>query len=128
MKRQRTEEDAGRVQECTKKIVLNKCMGGFGLSEIATHALMERLGYTTYDARESRKVLDEIPRDHPILVQVVEEFGRQAWFPSSLGDGAEDYLHCPVVVEIPNVSFEIVWHHGFEVAIPTRFERVLGPS
>lgn len=108
----------------TKKIVLNKCVGGFGLSELATHALMERLGCTSYDEREARRVLDMIDRDHPILVQVVEEFGQHAWFPSS--GSVDDWIHKPIVVEIPNVEFEIVWNHGFEHAVPISFERPLG--
>lgn len=128
MKRQRTEDGRTDIAtSCTKKIVLNKCHGGFGLSEIATHALMERLGYTTYDEREARRVLDEIPREHPILVKVVEEFGKQAWFPMIDGVDSDDYIHRPMIVEIPNVAYEIVWHHGFEVAVPIRFEQVLGP-
>lgn len=107
----------------TLRIVLNKCVGGFGLSDIACHALMERLGYSSYDTRVARQVLDTIERDHPVLLEVVQEFGTHAWTPS----GENEWIHRPVIVEIPKTPYEIVWQHGYEIAIPINFEHPLGP-
>ena len=45
-----------------KKIVLNKCYGGFHIP----YAVCQSLGCTKYD---------EIDRDHPALVEFVEEYG-----------------------------------------------------
>lgn len=124
MKRKRTEEGTSIFpRDNTKMIVLNKCFGGFGMSEIATHALMERLGYVSYDDREARRVLDMIERDNPILIQVIREFGAHAWFPSC----ENTWIHKPVLVEIPNIDYEIVWNDGFELAVPVSFERPIGP-
>jgi hypothetical protein len=53
------------------KVVINKCFGGFGLSEAAKTRYAELKGLVeVYDW--------EINRDDPILVQVVEEFGKDA--------------------------------------------------
>jgi hypothetical protein len=48
-----------------KKIVINKCFGGFGLSDLA----LDKLGINDYY---------DIPRDDPKLVAVVEELGQEA--------------------------------------------------
>lgn len=120
----RGDKDSAKKQKIeTICIVLNKCVGGFGLSDIACHALMERLGYASYDAREARQVLDTIERDHPVLLQVVQEFGKYAWTPS----GDNEWIHRPIIVEIPNMPYEIVWQHGYEIAIPLNFEHPLEP-
>lgn len=87
------------------KIVLNKCHGGFGLSEAAIRKLREwgyeppddeRNGYQRYVEgwRHACEILDkkdagekiaswalslyDIPRNHPLLVRVVEELGDKA--------------------------------------------------
>ena len=53
------------------KVVINKCFGGFGLSDEAKEKYAEIKGLVeVYDW--------EIERDDPILVQVVEEFGKKA--------------------------------------------------
>jgi hypothetical protein len=75
------------------KIVINKCYGGFGLSDKAIDRL-EELGYEAPEGcrtierdrvpeeygYEFEKYwgLSDIPRDHPLLVQVVEELGSKA--------------------------------------------------
>lgn len=73
------------------KVVYNACFGGFRLSNKATLRLIE-LGYkgltpdiryvegssptsSTYTAYYGD---DDIPRHHPLLVQVVEELGEEA--------------------------------------------------
>jgi hypothetical protein len=53
------------------KIVINKCFGGFGLSELAIARYCELTGLSTFDEYEVR-------RDDLILVQVVEELGESA--------------------------------------------------
>lgn len=53
------------------KIVINQDYGGFGLSPLAKYV---------FD-RKSRNVFEslyDIPRNHPVLVEVVERFGRLA--------------------------------------------------
>lgn len=47
------------------KIVINKCYGGFSLSEIACKELGLKSGY------------DEIARDDKLLVALIEKFGSQ---------------------------------------------------
>jgi len=81
----------------TRKIVINKCYGGFGLSKEAVARLKE-LGLEDYSEYET-------PRDDPRLVQVVEELGREA-----NGEFAE-----LCIVEIPsNAGWEIEDYDGIE--------------
>lgn len=76
-----------------RKIVINKCFGGFGLSDKA----WELLHYTG--------AYIDIPRDSPSLVKVVEELGSKAW-----GGYAE-----LKIVEIPeDVEWEIIEYDGLE--------------
>ena len=80
------------------KIVINTCYGGFGLSP-AAYAMYNKLAETVLtDA-------DEIDRDDPILVLVVETLGAAA---SALSDKL-------VVVDIPdNVEWHIDEYDGME--------------
>lgn len=74
------------------KIVINRCFGGFGLSDAA----LKRLGIDEYT---------EVERNDPRLVAVVEE----------LGDAANDGFSKLKVVEIPdNVEWEIIDYGGME--------------
>ena len=54
------------------KIVINKCYGGFGLSRIAEELYKERKGIT-----DPNWYYYDIPRDDPILVEMVETMGDQ---------------------------------------------------
>jgi hypothetical protein len=84
-----------------KKIVINKCHGGFGLSDLA----MQRYA-------EIKKIEDvntihvfDICRADPVLVQVVEE----------LGEEAEDKYADLKIVEIPeDVDWYIHEYDGME--------------
>ena len=77
----------------SKKIVINKCFGGFGLSDKA----WELLHYTG--------AYIDIPRDSPSLVKVVEELGPKA-------NGECSTLK---VVEIPeDIEWEIQVYDGLE--------------
>ena len=81
-----------------KKIVLNKCYGGFGLSGEARRYL----GYLGWDKPH------EIPRDDPRLIQVVEELREKANGP---------YAELKVI-EIPDgVPWEIDDYDGYERCI-----------
>lgn len=51
------------------RIVINACYGGFGLSDEA-----ERL----YEQLSGKSFHRYLPRDDPVLVQVVEELGERA--------------------------------------------------
>lgn len=78
------------------KVVINSCYGGFGLSDKAKARLKE-LGLEVewgYD----------IPRHHPLLVQVVEE----------LGEKASDTYAKLEVVEINSRLYQVTEYDGFE--------------
>ena len=74
----------------TQKIVINKCFGGFSLSDEAINRLKE-LGYSKKEIKKdlvSKKDsamygrywgLREVPRNHPLLIQVVKEMGYCVW-------------------------------------------------
>ena len=76
------------------KIVINTCYGGFGLSEEAFAQFREIKGLgVQYDFD------GDIPRDDPVLIQIVEQLGQR-----SHGDYAK-----LKVVEIPD---DVKWHIG----------------
>ena len=89
-----------------RKIVINKCYGGFGLSDSARRALAQIKDVkeiNNYDIpRSSIKTLlvdggeYELSRDDPDLVAVVESMGKSSW---------GDYAHLKIV-EIPE---DVVW-------------------
>ena len=78
------------------KVVINSCYGGFGLSDKAIARLKE-LGL------EFRWEHD-IPRHHPLLVQVVEE----------LEDEASGTYAKLEVVEIYSKLYQVTEYDGFE--------------
>jgi hypothetical protein len=80
------------------KIAINTCYGGFGLSKEALSLFNERSGTTiTYE--------NDIARNNPILVEIVEQLGAAA-----KGDFAE-----LKVVEIPDdVQWQIEEYDGKE--------------
>lgn len=59
----------------TYKVVFNGCYGGFSLSEKAISRLKE-LGLNYDDDYEFNYIILE--RHHPLLIQVVEELGKEA--------------------------------------------------
>jgi hypothetical protein len=82
------------------KIVINREFGGFGLSEDALEEYCERKGIVDI-------LLHQIPRDDPILVEVVEEMGSSA-------NGSYSALK---VVEVPDeVDWVIDEYDGLEWA------------
>ena len=84
-----------------KKIVINRCYGGFGL----TDAAMFR--YAEIKKIEDLKTLHiyDLCRDDPVLIQVVEE----------LGEEAEDRYADLKIVEIPeDVDWYIEEYDGME--------------
>jgi hypothetical protein len=84
------------------KIVINKCFGGFGLSDEATNLFLKKQKATRF--RDGFYESD-IKRNNPVLVQVVEELGKDA-------DGAHAELK---VVEIPDdIEWEIEEYDGRE--------------
>ena len=102
------------------KIVINKCHGGFGLSEKALYRYAELAGFTLvvgektslYTQYYKDEVSDdnyfsnyEIKRDDPILIQVVEE----------LGEESHNRYSDLKVVEIPDgVGWTIEEYDGME--------------
>ena len=83
------------------KIVINKCFGGFSLSQTALDWFVLIGGSRKTAWGRGR----DIKRDNPFLVDVVEKLGEQSW-------GGAAQLK---VVEIPdNVEWEIEEYDGRE--------------
>lgn len=84
-----------------RKIVINSCFGGFGLSDKAFKKFKE---LKTLDAGLKEHQV-ELHRDDPILVHIVEELGEAA-------NGGYAKLK---VVEIPDdVVWEVTEYDGWE--------------
>ena len=95
------------------KVVINRCFGGFGLSELAMSEIAKRKQWTVLEGRYTRwKNNDDvevsyydIAREDPDLVATVEMMGENAW-----GNHAE-----LMVVDIPNdVEWTIEEYDGRE--------------
>lgn len=83
-----------------RRVVINECYGGFGLSDEAVEKYMALSGQTEKDFAHR-----DIPRDDPYLVQVVRELGEKA-------NGSHAKLK---IVEIPgDVSWHIAEYDGNE--------------
>ena len=80
------------------KVVINRCYGGFGLSDKALDMYKQLSNkYDIYDFK--------LDRTDPVLVQIVETLGKEA-------DGRFAKLR---VVEVPDdVSWEITEYDGLE--------------
>lgn len=80
------------------KVVINRCYGGFGLSESAFNRYNEITG-------GNAKYHWDIERNDPALVQVVEE----------LGDEANSKFSELVIIEIPkDISWMVIEDDGME--------------
>lgn len=101
------------------KIVINRCYGGFGLSQKAMERYAELKGFKLitedkeyYSMHYADSISDDnmisdynMKRNDPDLVQVVEE----------LGDDASDRHAALAIAEIPeDVSWEIEEYDGLE--------------
>jgi hypothetical protein len=100
------------------KIVINKCYGGFGLSEEAIKLYFEKIGntgveFSTTSYGRLSVVIDgkywydwRLQRDDPILVEVIEELG--------LGKASGAFASLDVV-EIPDgIDWRIEEYDGKE--------------
>ena len=79
------------------KVVINKCYGGFGLSKKAKnrYAELKKSNISEYD----------IPRNDPILIQVIEE----------LDEEANGFCAKLKIIEIPNdIKWTIEEYDGIE--------------
>jgi len=82
------------------KVVINKDFGGFDLSDEAETLYKERKGITDPDWWYK-----DIPRNDPVLIQIVEE----------LGDKADGTFSALKIVEIPDdVNWYIEEYDGSE--------------
>ena len=102
------------------RVVINKCFGGFSLSNAAVQRYGELAGlnlvskdkgyYNQWyiDSIDGEKLFScyDIPRDDPNLVQVVEELGESSW-------GSRAQLK---IVEIPDgaLRYQILEYDGWE--------------
>lgn len=92
------------------KVAINRCYGGFSVSEAAQQRLIElkcphvhRLGMKPYDGYDHEASIEH--RSCPMLIQVVEELGEKA-------DGAFANI---VVVDVPDgVSAHLDDYDGVE--------------
>lgn len=88
------------IKTGTRYIVINKCYGGFGLSDRAINEYKKLSGITDKDFYDR-----DVARDDPYLVKVVKELGSRA-----NGDHAN-----LKIVEIPgDVDWEISEYDGME--------------
>lgn len=79
------------------KIVINKCHGGFGLSQLATQRFRDLGGHTSYGELNMRI--------NPILIETIEELGK---------DASGKYSNL-VIIEIPDdVEWQIEEYDGYE--------------
>lgn len=95
------------------KIVINRCFGGFGLSDTAMMEIADRKGWTLvqkgrsnyFKSPEDEFADSDIPRDDPDLIATVETLGEKA-----AGKFAE-----LLIVEIPDdVEWVIEEYDGRE--------------
>lgn len=71
------------------RIVINRCFGGFGLSDSAMMEIADRKGWTLvqkgrsnyFKSPEDEIADSDIPRDDPDLVATVETLGEPSWGP-----------------------------------------------
>jgi len=90
------------------KIVINNCYGGFGLSEKAARRYCELKGVDYEKRWNVYNSADETKRTDPLLIQVVEELGKEA---SAWGARLK-------IEEIPNGSYyRISEYDGWEEII-----------
>ena len=82
------------------KVVINRCFGGFGLSQEAEELFKERAGIT-----DKHWYFSDISRDDPILVQLVEELGQKV----------NTRFSDLVIVDIPDdVDWDVAEYDGSE--------------
>jgi len=85
------------------RVAVNECFGGFGLSNEAARRLLD-LGYTPEYMSKSYSSVDDIPRHHPLLLQVLEE----------LGEKAVTKFSRVVIKEVESPLYRIISEDGYE--------------
>lgn len=68
------------ISEKTLGVAVNRCFGGFSLSEKAVELLRTRLGdpkIQSYSFQSYYDDDDEYPRHHPVLIEVINELGEE---------------------------------------------------
>jgi hypothetical protein len=85
-----------------RRVVINECYGGFGLSDVAESRYRELAGV---DFEDDKFYVSDIARDDPLLIKVIRELGPAA-----------DGLHAELkIVEIPaDVEWQIGEYDGNE--------------
>jgi hypothetical protein len=68
------------ISEKTLGVAVNRCFGGFSLSEKAVELLRTRLAdpkIQSYSFQSYYDDDDEYPRHHPVLIEVINELGEE---------------------------------------------------
>lgn len=82
------------------KVLINRCFGGFSISDEAKNLYKERSGVKDYVSSYCEEL-----RDDPILINIVEELGELAY------DGATKLM----IYEVPEgYSYRVHNYDGFE--------------
>jgi hypothetical protein len=102
-----------------KKIIINTCYGGFGLSDKAK-ARLEELGHAPFipdipydewrnydwDLNPRGYVSEyDVPRDLPLLIQVIEELGEESF---------GDYAKLKIIEIHDDIEWQIEGYDGLE--------------
>jgi hypothetical protein len=94
------------TEEHTIGVAVNRCYGGFSLSEKAVEILRTRIGdpnIKCYSFDSSQKY----PRHHPILIEVIKELGEEA-------DGCFSEIVIEYIEEIYKDFYSISEYDGME--------------
>lgn len=92
-----------------RKILVNRCYGGFSLSKEARRLYKEAMPDDRENKQEILTGLIDIPRDDPILIRIVEEIG----LPQASGEYASLAI-VEIPDDVPDDGWEINEYDGVE--------------
>jgi len=71
------------TEEATLGVAINRCYGGFNLSDKAVEELRKRIGDPKIQSYSFQSYDDKYNRHHPVLIEVIKEIGKEADGPFS---------------------------------------------
>ena len=71
------------TEEATLGVAINRCYGGFNLSDKAVEELRKRISDPKIQSYSFQSYNDEYRRHHPVLIEVIKELGEEANGPFS---------------------------------------------